>query len=283
MNESLRRVDAHQHFWRYVPGEFDWMGANMADLRRDFLPPELRLLLDREKIGGTVAVQSRASEADTDFLLELAAAHPWILGVVGWIDLRTADLEAALERRDGERALKGYRHQVEDEPSPAAFLEDGPFNRGVDAVLRRGKVYDLLVRVHDLDAAARFCARHDTGWIVLDHFGKPDVRGESVQAWAARLRPFRDMSHVACKVSGLITEAPWRAWRAEALTPYFAAALDCFGPERLLFGSDWPVCRLSGDYAQVCALARAATASLSGPERDAVWGGTARRVYGLDR
>lgn len=281
MNEIPCRVDAHQHFWRYAPGEFDWMGEGMSALRRDFLPPDLRMLLDRQGIGASVAVQARASEEETDFLIGLAEENPWILGVIGWIDLRADDLEERLERRGGTPVLKGYRHQVEDEPSPRSFLEDGRFNRGVDAVLRRGKVYEVLVRSADLDAVAGFCARHDQGRLVLDHLGKPDVLREDLTTWDKRLKPLAEQEHVVCKLSGLVTEARWGAWRPEELLPYFAVALERFGPDRLLFGSDWPVCLLSGDYARVCALAEAATASLSGPEREAVWGGTARRVYGL--
>ena len=136
-------MDAHQHFWRFDPAAYGWIGDDMAVLKRDFLPAELRFELDIRHIGGSVAVQARASEAETDFLLGLASSNPWILGVVGWIDLRAGDLESRLEARASSAVLKGYRHQVQDEPSPSAFLEDGRFNRGVETLQRGGKVYEL--------------------------------------------------------------------------------------------------------------------------------------------
>lgn len=278
---TVWRVDAHQHFWRYGAEEYGWIGEGMDVLKRDFLPDELRLELDGQGVYGTVAVQARGTEAETDFLLGLAATYPWILAVVGWIDLRADDLEARLEARASSAVLKGYRHQVQDEPSPSAFLEDGRFNRGVERLQRRGKVYEVLIRSHDIPAAAAFCGRHDLGPLVLDHLGKPDVRHESAAEWGKRVRPLAALEHVSCKLSGLITEAPWRAWKERDLLPYLDVALECFGPERLLFGSDWPVCLLSGSYGQVRGLAEAATASLSETEREAVFGGNARRVYGL--
>ncbi len=279
--DKVRRVDAHQHFWRYGVEEYGWIGEGMDALKRDFLPDELRLELDGQGVYGTVAVQARSAEAETDFLLGLAARYPWILAVVGWIDLRADDLEARLEARASSAVLRGYRHQVQDEPSPSAFLEDGRFNRGVELLQRRGKVYEVLIRSQDIPAAAAFCGRHDLGPLVLDHLGKPDVRHESAAEWAERIRPLAALEHVSCKLSGLITEAPWRAWDGRDLLPYLDAALECFGPERLLFGSDWPVCLLSGSYGQVRGLAEAATASLSEAEREAVFGGNARRVYGI--
>ena len=238
---TVWRVDAHQHFWRFDPAAYGWIGDDMAVLKRDFLPAELRFELDIRHIGGSVAVQARASSA----------------------------------------VLKGYRHQVQDEPSPSAFLEDGRFNRGVKTLQRGGKVYEVLIHAKDLPAAIAFCGRHDLGPLVLDHLGKPDVRHESAAEWARRIAPLAAQEHVSCKLSGLITEAHWHGWDERDLLPYLDAALECFGPSRLLFGSDWPVCLLSGTYDQVCGLAGKATASLSEAERDAVWGGNACRVYGI--
>ena len=278
---TVWRVDAHQHFWRFDPAAYGWIGDDMAVLKRDFLPAELRFELDIRHIGGSVAVQARASEAETDFLLGLASSNPWILGVVGWIDLLAGDLESRLEARASSAVLKGYRHQVQDEPAPSAFLEDGRFNRGVETLQRGGKVYEVLIHAKDLPAAIAFCGRHDLGPLVLDHLGKPDVRHESAAEWARRIAPLAAQEHVSCKLSGLITEAHWHGWDERDLLPYLDAALECFGPSRLLFGSDWPVCLLSGTYDQVCGLAGKATASLSEAERDAVWGGNACRVYGI--
>ena len=207
--DTVWRVDAHQHFWRFDPASYGWIGDGMDVLKRDFLPAELRFELDIRHIGGSVAVQARASEAETDFLLGLAASNPWILAVVGWIDLRADDLEARLEARASSAVLKGYRHQVQDEPSPSAFLEDGRFNRGVETLQRAGKLYEVLIRAKDLPAAIAFCGRHDLGPLVLDHLGKPDVRHESAAEWARRIAPLAALEHVSCKLSGLITETHW--------------------------------------------------------------------------
>ena len=227
---TVWRVDAHQHFWRFDPAAYGWIGDDMAVLKRDFLPAELRFELDIRHIGGSVAVQARASEAETDFLLGLASSNPWILGVVGWIDLRAGDLESRLEARASSAVLKGYRHQVQDDPSPSAFLEDGRFNRGVETLQRGGKVYEVLIHAKDLPAAIAFCGRHDLGPLVLDHLGKPDVRHESAAEWARRIAPLAAQEHVSCKLSGLITEAHWHGWDERDLLPYLDAALECFGP-----------------------------------------------------
>ena len=240
---TVWRVDAHQHFWRFDPAAYGWIGDDMAVLKRDFLPAELRFELDIRHIGGSVAVQARASEAETDFLLGLASSNPWILGVVGWIDLRAGDLESRLEARASSAVLKGYRHQVQDEPSPSAFLEDGRFNRGVETLQRGGKVYEVLIHAKDLARrhcllrAARIWGR--SCWITS---ASRTSGHESAAEWARRIAPLAAQEHVSCKLSGLITEAHWHGWDERDLLPYLDAALECFGPSRLLFGSDWPVC-----------------------------------------
>jgi Predicted metal-dependent hydrolase of the TIM-barrel fold len=274
------RIDAHQHFWRYRPQDYGWIDDSMPDLKRDFLPEHLEPLLRGHGFDGSVAVQARMVEEETDSLLALARADSSVLAVVGWTDLRAPDVDRRLDARAGEPLLKGYRHQVQDEPSPSAFLDDPAFNRGVEAVLRRGLVYEVLIHARELEAATRLCARHE-GALVLDHLGKPDVRRESARDWGARLRPLARLPHVRCKLSGLITEAAWKAWTGAQLVPYMETALELFGPKRLLFGSDWPVCLLSGTYGDVYGLAETALAGLSEHERALVWGGNAASVYNI--
>jgi len=275
------RVDAHQHFWRYRAQDYPWIDDRHGALRRDFTPEDLKPLLDQHGIAGCIAVQARHSLDETDTLLALAARHPWILGVVGWVDLRAPDLERQLERRAESEKLVGLRHLVQDEPSPSLFMQDPSFARGVRVLQARGLTYDLLIKDADHQAAAGFCQRHDEHIIVLDHLGKPDISQEDPIAWADRIAPLAALPHVSCKLSGLITEADWQQWRPVELLPYFYLALELFGPQRLMFGSDWPVCQLAGTYSDVHRLFESALRELSADEQAAIRGGNAIRLYGL--
>jgi L-fuconolactonase len=275
------RIDAHQHFWRYEAGEYAWIDRRMEVLRRDFLPESLAPVLSRHHMDASLAVQARPDERENDFLLQLAAGNDSIAGVIGWVDFCSPAVGDALERWSAYPKMKGYRAMVQDEPNPSEFMTRADFNAGVSALQHKGGLYELLVRSADLEAATAFCARHDQGPIVLCHMGKPDLRLESAEEWAGRLAPLAELAHVSCKLSGLITEAPWHAWRAEDLLPYMRAAIGLFGPDRLLFGSDWPVCLCSGRVDAVYRLAESALAILDEYEQDQVWGENARRIYAL--
>lgn len=277
------RIDAHQHFWRYDAAALPWIGDAMPALRRDFLPADLRPLLDAHGIDACIAVQARACEAETDFLLGLAAAHPWIAGVVGWVDLGAGDVASRLDRWRGARALAGFRHLLQDDADVSATLADPAFNRGVALLQDRGKVFEVLVHgAGQLSATPAFCARHDRHWLVLDHLGKPAIGGGDDARWGAALRELGAMPHVACKVSGLVTEVVAALADERPLHRCLDAALDAFGPDRLLFGSDWPVCLLRETYAGVHGVvARWAEAALPAAARAALWGGNAARCYGL--
>lgn len=274
------RLDAHQHFWRYGP-DYAWIDEPRAALRRDFLPPELAPLLAAAGLDGCVAVQARSSWAETDFLLGLAREHPFVRGVVGWADLCAPDLEATLARYADEPRLVGLRHVVQDEPDDD-FLRRDDFQRGVALAARRGLAYDLLIYPRQLPAALDFVRAlpHDAR-LVLDHLGKPDVRAGTWEPWAGQLRELARAPNVFCKVSGLVTEADWHRWEPADLARYLDLALELFGPARLMFGSDWPVCTLASDYARWVAVARAHFAGLSAGEQAEVFGGTAARVYRL--
>jgi L-fuconolactonase len=276
-----QRVDAHQHFWRYAPADYPWMGEAMGALKRDHLPQDLIPILERRGMDGTVAVQARASLEENEFLLSLAESHPQVLGVVGWLDFTDPGVAGELERLGDRPALKGYRHLVQDERDPSAFLAFGPFNAGIAALQKAGRLYELLVHSRDLAAAAKFCARHDRAPIVLCHLGKPDLQRETASEFAERLAPLARLPHVHCKISGLVTEARWGRWQAAELLPYLWAALELFGPGRALFGSDWPVCLCAAGIDEVYQLAEAAAAELSEGERDLFWGLNAVRLYNL--
>ncbi len=278
------RIDAHQHFWRYDATAYPWMDAGMGVLKRDWLPTDLRPLLDAQGIAACIAVQARADEAETGFLLELADEHAWIAAVIGWVDLRADDLDARLGRWTGRSKLAGFRHLLQDDPDVAATLADPAFNRGVAALQVRGQVYEVLVRGADqLARTPAFCAHHDRHWLVLDHLGKPAIGGGEDDAWRMALGELAAMPHVACKVSGLVTEGVGDGINSDAIRRYLDTALELFGPQRLLFGSDWPVCLLRADYAEVAALVADWSRTLSADERAALWGGNAARCYGLSR
>lgn len=275
------RIDAHQHFWRYRPADYPWMGEGMEVLRHDYLPQQLQPLLDAHGFHGCIAVQARAEEIETDFLLDLAREHDWIAAVIGSVDLRTEGLEHRLARWSGQARLAGFRHLLQDEVDLPAFLADAAFNRGVATLQARGQVYEVLVRAPQLVDVPVFCARHDRHWLVLDHLGKPAIGGEGDAQWREYLRRLAVLPHVACKLSGLVTEAGDRAVNAGELHRYLDVALELFGAQRLMFGSDWPVCLLKSEYAEVFAIVQQWAARLSVDEQASLWGGTAVRCYGL--
>ena len=276
------RLDAHQHFWRYDAAAYPWIGRDMSGLRQDFSPDDLRPLLDAGGFDGCIAVQARACTGETDQLLQLAQYYPWIRAVMGWVDLCASDLEPSLERWAQSPELRGFRHQLQDESSPADFMQKPEFQRGLATLQRRGLVYEVLVKARDLGAVTELCQQHDRHHLVLDHLGKPDVQAADLKAWARQLAPLAALPHVSCKLSGLITEAHWQDWQSAQLTPYLHVALELFGPERLMFGSDWPVCLLASDYSATCTLLDSLTSTLGPAQQAAIWGGTACRVYNIN-
>lgn len=276
------RIDAHQHFWVYRPDELPWIGASMERIARDFLPGDLAPELAASGIDGCIAVQARPSAAENAFLLGLAAGHPFVRGVVGWTDLCAIDAPEVVARLASQPLLRGLRHLVQDEPDDE-FLLRPDFRRGVAALVPHGLVYDLLIKPRHFDAALEFVAGLPGLTIVLDHLGKPDVAHGRREPWARRLRELAAHDHLACKLSGLVTEARWREWRADDLRRYLDVALAVFGPQRVLFGSDWPVCLLAADdYRAVHDLVADWAAPLAAHEREALFGGNAARLYGIN-
>jgi L-fuconolactonase len=274
-------VDAHHHLWDPVLADYPWMTDEVAAIRRSFGPDDLEPLLREHGIDGTVLVQARASLDETRWLLELADTVPFVRGVVGWIDLTDPDAARVLDELRGRR-LVGIRHQVQDEPDPEWLLRPD-VQRGIAAVGEAGLTYDFLVRARELPAALETVRAHPGVRFVVDHLAKPPVRDGSTGVWAEALGAIARLPNVSCKLSGLVTEADWSGWRREELLPYLQRALDWFGPERSLFGSDWPLCLLAADYAGVLDLLRAALDGLDESERAAVLGGTAVRVYNLEQ
>lgn len=273
------RIDAHQHFWRYQPRDYRWINDDMAVLKQDLLPTQLAPALQRHAIQGSVVVQACSSIEETHWLLEIAQNTDFVKAVVGWVDIASPELASQLEQL-AHPLLRGIRHQVQDEPDPAAWLNSNAVNQGVRQLQQQGYVYELLLTHRHLQEGAQFAARHDQHHLILDHFGKPDLsRGAAF--WAKQIAPFAALEHVSCKLSGLLTEPRPAGITAEDLLPYFEVALEAFGTERLLFGSDWPVCLLAGSYEDALSLCQRATAALSHNQQDAIFGGNAYRLYNL--
>lgn len=272
------RIDAHHHLWDLSRRPQPWMAGAWADpIRRTYTLDDLAPHLAAHRIDGTVLVQSSASAAETAELLALAARSPAVRGVVGWADLTDPGLPDLLAAMPPH--LAGLRHQVQDEPDPD-WLARPAVRRGLAAVADAGLVYDLLITRHQLPAATATARALPDLRLVLDHAAKPAIAEKSWQPWADDLAALAQQPNTTCKLSGLVTEATWSTWRPVDITPYVRHVLDTFGPHRVLFGSDWPVCTLAAGYADVVTLAETATAHLSPDERAAVFGGNAARVYG---
>ncbi|MFE5741271.1 amidohydrolase family protein [Streptomyces celluloflavus] len=271
------RIDAHHHLWDLTRRDQPWLdGAWAEPIRRSYALPDLVPQLAAHAVDATVLVQSSASYAETADLLAVAAGDGPVRGVVGWADLTDPGLAGVLAALPA--GLVGIRHQVQDEPDPD-WLTRPDVLRGLGAVAGAGLVYDLLVTPRELPAALAAVRALPELAFVLDHAAKPAVARGDWQPWAAGITDLARLPNVSCKLSGLVTEADWAAWRPPQILPYARHVLDAFGPERVLFGSDWPVCTLAAGYADVVALAEAATGHLTPAERSAVFGGTAGRVY----
>lgn len=275
------RIDAHQHFWRHDPAIHTWMDDRMETLQRNYLPQDLRPLLENEGIGGCVAVQADSSTRENDFLLQLAAANPWILGVVGWVDLQSAELSQQLDHWCSQPRAVGVRHIVQDEPDDR-FLDNETFRQGVRSLAERGQTYDLLIYERQLPAAIDFVRAIPDVPMVLDHIAKPRIADGALEPWASQLGELAQSANLTCKLSGMVTEANWNQWSPEDLAPYIETAIETFGADRLMFGSDWPVCRLAAEYPQVKSLVEPYLATLSPTERAAIEGDNAIRFYNLD-
>jgi L-fuconolactonase len=275
----MARIDAHQHFWRYSPATHGWITDSMAVLKQDFLPPDLQPLLERRGYEGCVAVQAEMAVTETTWLLDLADRHPFIRGVVGWVDLCAPDVAATLAPLAQRSKLRGIRHIVQAEPDD--FMRRPDFQRGIAALAPLGLTYDILVYHRQLPAALDLVERFPQQRFVIDHVAKPDIAAGLRHPWAPQMRALAGHPNVFCKASGLVTEAGWYSWTPAQLEYYLDVVFEAFGPERIMIGSDWPVCTLAADYDRTMAVVEDYVARLRGAAREAVLGGTAARFYGI--
>jgi L-fuconolactonase len=273
------RIDAHQHFWRYDATRDGWITDDMQAIRRDFFPADLEPTLAAHGFDGCVAVQADQSDAETRFLLDLARRHPFIKGVVGWVDLRSPRLDATLEALAAEPRFRGVRHMAQAEADD--FLTRDEVVRGIGRLSRVGLSYDILIFARQLPAALALTSRLPDQRFVLDHLAKPAIKERALEPWATEVRALARRPNVWCKLSGLVTEADRAGWRPEHLRPYLDVAFEAFGTDRVMFGSDWPVCLVAASYERVVGVIDECAVALSAAERAAVFGGNAARFYGL--
>ncbi len=271
------RIDSHQHYWKYIPEDYPWIDDGVPQLKRDILPKDIEETLKKYEIDGVIAVQARQSTIENEFLLSLSMQYPWIKGVIGWVDLRGPKLLSELDKYKDSK-IKGFRHLIQDESDPSLFFKDEYFNNGVKTLLGQGYIYEVLFHEKDLKAATLFCQRHDNSTLVIDHLGKPNIKETNPVVWRENVRELAKLPHVYCKLSGLITEAD-QGWIASDINPFIEIAIELFTPERLLFGSDWPVCDLAGEYSDVYSLIETNIKTLSLPEQAAIMGGNACDIY----
>ena len=274
-------VDSHQHFWQVGRFDYPWMTPEVDVLCHDYLPGQLEPILQDNGVHQTVLVQASNSVAETQWLLSLADQNPFIAGVVGWVDLQSADVGRQLDDLAAHPKFKGVRHLVESEPADD-WLSQESVLRGLRELSSRGLSYDLLVHRRHLKYAKTAINECPDLRFVIDHLAKPPIARDEIDEWARDLKPMASARNVWCKLSGLVTEASWTSWRVEDFIPYVDKALEYFGPQRMMFGSDWPVCSLAASYEQVLELFQTLLADLSEGDRESIFAKNASEFYRIE-
>ena len=272
-------IDSHQHFWHFDPIRDAWIDDTMQVIQRDFLPADLAPVLAQSGIQGCVAVQAAQSDAETEFLLQLARENDFIKGVVGWVDLQANDLEVKVQHYNGQNLLKGFRHVLQAEP--VEFMLQPAFVQGVQTIGKHGYTYDILIFPNQLPNAVKLVQQCGDQPFVLDHLAKPYIKAGKIDQWKSDLTRLAAQENVLCKLSGMITEADWKTWTYAQLVPYLDVAFEAFGTKRLMFGSDWPVCLVAGEYQKVWQILERYLADFSDHEKDQVFGLNAAKFYQL--
>lgn len=273
-------LDSHQHFWLFDPVRDAWIDDGMKAIQKDFLPMDLKKELEKKEIQGSIAVQADQSEIETSFLLQLARENSWIKGVVGWVDLASTHLEQRLEAFQEEKKLVGFRKILQS--LPPSSMEESAFLKGIGLLSKYGFTYDILIFPHHLENAFEFVKKFPDMRFVVDHLAKPDIRSGEFDFWSRGIHKLALLPNVFCKVSGMVTEADWKKWNNNDFKPYLSHITDCFGTERLMYGSDWPVCLLAGSYAQVYDLTFEFYKDFSSGEKDGIFGKNACGFYGIN-
>ncbi|RZF62058.1 amidohydrolase family protein [Sphingobacterium corticibacterium] len=275
------RIDSHQHFWVFNAERDAWITDDMAAIRRNFLPTDLAAVLKSNGIDGTIAVQASQSHEETQFLVDLSTMYAMIKGVVGWVDLQSDEVEKYVAHFSQYPIIKGFRHVVEAEEDPD-FLIRPAFLRGIKALTARQYTYDLLIRPRHYDSTLVCVKQNPEQRFVLDHMAKPTIRTREFDEWATFIEKLATFPNVYCKVSGLVTEADWKNWTVDDFKPYIQHVIACFGKQRIMFGTDWPVCLVAATYEDVMKIAGTALTGFSDEDLTAFWGRNAARFYGVE-
>lgn len=276
----MRKIDAHQHFWKFSPKRDSWIKEDMEAIRRDFLPEDLAPLLKENGFEGCVVIQSEQSEDENHFQLSHASQNPFIKGIVGWVNFQAEDIENRLSYYESFAQLKGFRHVLRGEVDRVLMLRPD-FKRGIRQLKRFGYTYDILIYPDQLSFVKEFAAAFLDQPFVIDHLAKPNIKNQDLASWKHEIKAIAQFENVYCKVSGLVTEADWENWQEGEFTPYLEVVLEAFGARRLMFGADWPVCLVSASYQQVLALVENYFATCTSSEQALIFGETAGAFYGL--
>ena len=273
------KIDSHQHFWQFDPVRDAWIDDSMQIIARDFLPNDLKPILKESQVGGCVAVQADQSEVETHFLLNLAAQNPFIKGVIGWVDLKAEDLPQRLEYFSKNPLFKGVRHILQGEKE--GYILQDSFLKGIGQLKDFNLTYDILIYPHQIKEAIELVKKNPEQPFVLDHLAKPYIKDKKIKEWASDIKQLAAFKNVHCKLSGMITEADWNHWQSSDFKDYMSVVLEVFGEDRIMFGSDWPVCLLAGSYQHVIRIVEDFIQNLSSTDRNKIMGENARNFYKL--
>lgn len=276
----MNRIDSHQHFWKFDPIRDSWIDDSMLKIQRDFLPEDLLPLLSENKFAGCVAVQASQSEEETNFLLDLASKNDFIKGVVGWVDLRAGNILERLNHFSKYEKLKGFRHVVQGEPDDFMFRKD--FRNGIAALKEFNFTYDILIFHRQLPAAIDLVKSFPEQVFVIDHIAKPGIKSGDIESWKKGMEEIAKFENVWCKISGMVTEADWNQWKTSDLKPYLEVIFENFSADKILFGSDWPVCNVASDYTEVVKTLEDYITSFSIEDQNKIWFENAKLFYKLN-
>lgn len=277
---SVNRIDAHQHFWNFDPVRDSWINDEMAVIQEDFLPKDLKPVLEENGFNGSVAVQATQAESETDFLISLAAENNFIKGVVGWVDLQSDDISDRLNHYKSFKVVKGFRHVLQGEPKRDLMLHSN-FKRGIAALQQNNFTYDLLIFPDQVLFSKELVAAFPNQKFVIDHLAKPYIKKGEVDQWKKDMEAIALHENVFCKISGMVTEADWKNWKKEKFAPYMDVVVNAFGVNRIMFGSDWPVCLVAASYQKMLDIVKDYFSNFSTHEQEQVFGLNATRFYNL--
>lgn len=276
----MKLIDSHQHFWHFDPVRDSWITEEMAVIQKDFLPEDLAPVLQRNGVDGCVAVQADQTEEQNAFLLELAAGNPFIRGVVGWVDFQADNISETLEFYTQYEKMKGFRHVLQGEADRALMLKPA-FKHGISKLEELGFTYDILIYADQLTYTEEFVKAFPHQRFVIDHIAKPNIKYRQFDDWKKDIEAVAQHYNACCKVSGMVTEADWNHWKDEDFKPYLDVVFEAFGANRVMFGSDWPVCLVAGGYEKMLTMVKSYTSALSQNEQQMFWGQNAINFYNL--